>query len=257
MRLLRDDGAAHDPRHRRRRAGREGPRLGEPQAVEARAAARVLHAARVTVSAAQRHAQDLRADRAPFRLGDAADAGVGARDRSPICSIARCARRASSASIRSATSTRRAKPAMPELIEARVRRKELVPVAIEGAARGSTGRGPRRSTRARRPPARPVHILSPFDPLVIQRKRLKLFFDYDHRLRGLCAEGEARASATSRCRCWSATNRRRCSTSRPTARRGSCSCSSGPGSTTRERRRAQAPRSRKHCSRFERFQLGD
>jgi uncharacterized protein YcaQ len=26
-----------------------------------------------------------------------------------------------------------------------------------------------------------VHLLSPFDPLVIQRKRLKLFFDYDHR----------------------------------------------------------------------------
>ncbi len=25
-----------------------------------------------------------------------------------------------------------------------------------------------------------VHILSPFDPLIIQRKRLKLFFDYDH-----------------------------------------------------------------------------
>jgi uncharacterized protein YcaQ len=26
-----------------------------------------------------------------------------------------------------------------------------------------------------------VHILSPFDPLTIQRKRLKLFFDYEHR----------------------------------------------------------------------------
>src|SRR5690606_30216011 len=25
-----------------------------------------------------------------------------------------------------------------------------------------------------------VHILSPFDPLVIQRARLKLFFDYEH-----------------------------------------------------------------------------
>ena len=33
---------ALDPRHRRRRAGREGPPLGQPQAVEARAAARVL-----------------------------------------------------------------------------------------------------------------------------------------------------------------------------------------------------------------------
>jgi uncharacterized protein YcaQ len=26
-----------------------------------------------------------------------------------------------------------------------------------------------------------VHILSPFDPLIIQRKRLKLLFDYEHR----------------------------------------------------------------------------
>ena len=26
-----------------------------------------------------------------------------------------------------------------------------------------------------------VHILSPFDPLIIQRKRTHLFFDYDHR----------------------------------------------------------------------------
>ena len=26
-----------------------------------------------------------------------------------------------------------------------------------------------------------VHILSPFDPLIIQRKRLELFFDYQHR----------------------------------------------------------------------------
>ena len=25
-----------------------------------------------------------------------------------------------------------------------------------------------------------VHILSPFDPLIIQRKRLRLFFGYDH-----------------------------------------------------------------------------
>jgi uncharacterized protein YcaQ len=26
-----------------------------------------------------------------------------------------------------------------------------------------------------------VHILSPFDPLIIQRRRLKLLFDYEHR----------------------------------------------------------------------------
>jgi uncharacterized protein YcaQ len=27
----------------------------------------------------------------------------------------------------------------------------------------------------------PVHILSPFDPLIIQRKRLRQFFDYEYR----------------------------------------------------------------------------
>ena len=34
---------------------------------------------------------------------------------------------------------------------------------------------------ARLEPAEGVHILSPFDPLVIQRRRLHLFFDYEHR----------------------------------------------------------------------------
>ena len=29
--------------------------------------------------------------------------------------------------------------------------------------------------------SRLVHILSPFDPLIIQRKRTQLFFDYEHR----------------------------------------------------------------------------
>ena len=31
------------------------------------------------------------------------------------------------------------------------------------------------------PAAEMVHILSPFDPLIIQRKRTHLFFDYEHR----------------------------------------------------------------------------
>ena len=42
LRRLRREGRAHHPRHRRRRAGREGSPLGEPQAVEAGAAARLL-----------------------------------------------------------------------------------------------------------------------------------------------------------------------------------------------------------------------
>ena len=46
----------------------------------------------------------------------------------------------------------------------------------------SIGRAPEALERAARAGGDPlVHILSPFDPLIIQRKRLKLFFDYDHR----------------------------------------------------------------------------
>ncbi|PTM40777.1 crosslink repair DNA glycosylase YcaQ family protein [Bosea sp. 124] len=72
------------------------------------------------------------------------------------------------------------KKAVAELIEARVKRKDLIPVAVEGA--GKTGHWARpealESTSA--PEADLVHILSPFDPLIIQRKRLKLFFGYSH-----------------------------------------------------------------------------
>jgi len=73
------------------------------------------------------------------------------------------------------------KPAIAALIEARVRRRKLVPVAVEGAARQMHW-----MPRGTEPPAEGsggggVHLLSPFDPLVIQRKRLKLFFGYEHR----------------------------------------------------------------------------
>jgi uncharacterized protein YcaQ len=70
---------------------------------------------------------------------------------------------------------------MAELIAARVRRKSLVPVEI-----GIDGAPPHWITpeHASTPPIAPeaagVHILSPFDPLVIQRKRLSLLFGYDH-----------------------------------------------------------------------------
>jgi len=75
------------------------------------------------------------------------------------------------------------KPALRRLIDRRVRRGELVPVAVEGAdklphwARPETletlGGLPEISNDT-------VHVLSPFDPLVNQRKRLQLFFDYEH-----------------------------------------------------------------------------
>ena len=72
------------------------------------------------------------------------------------------------------------KKAVRRLIEARVRRKELVPVALEGAGKQEhwaeaatleiTGKGE----------GERVHVLSPFDPLMIQRKRTQLIFGYEH-----------------------------------------------------------------------------
>src|SRR5690606_23139037 len=64
-------------------------------------------------------------------------------------------------------------------IEARVRRKQLLPVAIEGAGKQAHWAAPE-SLEAAMPSGEPIHILSPFDPLVIQRKRLAHFFGYDH-----------------------------------------------------------------------------
>ncbi len=73
------------------------------------------------------------------------------------------------------------KPAIRRLIEARVRRKELVPVAIEGAGKVEHWARPEALDVPADISEEIVHILSPFDPLVIQRKRLQLFFDYEHR----------------------------------------------------------------------------
>ncbi len=72
------------------------------------------------------------------------------------------------------------KPAIRELIEARLRRRTLVPVAIEGAGKQEHWAQPATFEPTPAPDAELVHILSPFDPLIIQRKRLKLFFGYDH-----------------------------------------------------------------------------
>ena len=72
------------------------------------------------------------------------------------------------------------KQAVRRAIEAGVRRNELVPVAIEGAGRQEHWARP--ETLEKSPDASAlVHILSPFDPLIIQRKRTHLFFDYEHR----------------------------------------------------------------------------
>jgi uncharacterized protein len=73
------------------------------------------------------------------------------------------------------------KPAVRRLIEARVRRHELVPVALEGAGKQEHWALPETLQTAGAVSAELVHILSPFDPLIIQRKRTQLFFDYEHR----------------------------------------------------------------------------
>jgi len=69
------------------------------------------------------------------------------------------------------------KAAMRRLMQARVRRGELVGVEIDGVphwVRPADLDSP--ATFGER-----VHILSPFDPLVTQRRRLNFFFDYQHR----------------------------------------------------------------------------
>jgi uncharacterized protein YcaQ len=75
----------------------------------------------------------------------------------------------------------RRKTAMRRLIETRVRRKELVPVDLEGAGKWQHWLRPETLDATFDAADEQVHILSPFDPLINQRKRLHLFFDYEHR----------------------------------------------------------------------------
>ena len=75
----------------------------------------------------------------------------------------------------------RRKQAIRRLIETRVRRKELLPVEIDGAGRLQHWTRPETFDAASSAAEETVHILSPFDPLVHQRKRLRFFFDYEHR----------------------------------------------------------------------------
>jgi uncharacterized protein YcaQ len=67
------------------------------------------------------------------------------------------------------------------LIEARVRRKELLPVTIAGAEKLEHWVRPEAFDVALPSGQEMIQMLSPFDPLIIQRKRLQLFFDYGHR----------------------------------------------------------------------------
>jgi uncharacterized protein YcaQ len=73
------------------------------------------------------------------------------------------------------------KLAMRRLVESRVRRKELLPVQLEGAGQSLHWIRPDTLDAIPDPAQEQIHILSPFDPLIIQRKRLRLFFDYEYR----------------------------------------------------------------------------
>jgi uncharacterized protein len=73
------------------------------------------------------------------------------------------------------------KPAILKLIKARVRRGELVPLELEGSAKPEHWAEPTAIETANDIASEMVHVLSPFDPLIIHRKRAELFFGYDHR----------------------------------------------------------------------------
>jgi len=73
------------------------------------------------------------------------------------------------------------KPAIRKLIARRVRRGELVPLALEGAGKVEHWVTPEALDSRGEAAIDLVHILSPFDPLIIQRKRTHLIFDYEHR----------------------------------------------------------------------------
>ncbi len=73
------------------------------------------------------------------------------------------------------------KPAMKRLLESLVRRRELIPAQLEGAGQSLHWVRPETLDAIPEPAQEHVHILSPFDPLIIQRKRLRLFFDYEYR----------------------------------------------------------------------------
>jgi uncharacterized protein YcaQ len=75
----------------------------------------------------------------------------------------------------------RDKPAMRRLVESRVRRKELIPVSVEGGGPAPHWVRPEALDAVPGSASEQTHILSPFDPLVIQRKRFRQLFEYDYR----------------------------------------------------------------------------
>jgi uncharacterized protein YcaQ len=84
----------------------------------------------------------------------------------------------------------RRKPGLRRLIEARARRGELVRIDLPGAKQAHWTRP--ETLEGKRAEGERVHILSPFDPLVLQRKRLQLFFGYEHRFEAYLPKAQRR-----------------------------------------------------------------
>jgi uncharacterized protein YcaQ len=72
----------------------------------------------------------------------------------------------------------RAKPAVAAIIAREVEARRLVPVTFAEGAPPHWARP--EALEAEVPPPSLTHILSPFDPIVIQRRRTALFFGYEH-----------------------------------------------------------------------------
>lgn len=72
------------------------------------------------------------------------------------------------------------KPAMHTLIQKHVDNNKLVAVHIQDSEKIQHWAKPELLGKKIKLDSELVHILSPFDPLIIQRKRLNLFFDYQH-----------------------------------------------------------------------------
>jgi uncharacterized protein YcaQ len=73
-----------------------------------------------------------------------------------------------------------AKRAFAKLIAARVKAGELQEVTVDGVEKPSFWIKPE-TLEARVRESSLTHLLSPFDPLVIQRKRFQQFFDHEHK----------------------------------------------------------------------------
>lgn len=73
------------------------------------------------------------------------------------------------------------KPALRKIVERRVKRGELIPVRVEGFEKPEFWIRPEDLEAELPAESGLVRLLSPFDPVVIQRKRLNAFFGHDHR----------------------------------------------------------------------------